>query len=66
MDWFKIGKEVHQGCVFSPCLFNLYAEHITKMPGWMKHKKESRLEEEMSITSDTQMTQPLGQKMKKS
>ena len=28
MDWFKIGKEVHQGCVLSPCLFNLYAEYI--------------------------------------
>ena len=28
MDWFKIGKGVHQGCIFSPCLFNLYAECI--------------------------------------
>jgi len=28
MDWFKIGKEVHQGCVLSLCLFNLYAEYI--------------------------------------
>ena len=27
-DWFKIGKEVHQGCILSPCLFNLYAEYI--------------------------------------
>ena len=26
MDWFKIGKVVHQGCILSPCLFNLYAE----------------------------------------
>ena len=26
MDWFQIGKEVHQGCILSPCLFNLYAE----------------------------------------
>ena len=25
-DWFQIGKGVHQGCIFSPCLFNLYAE----------------------------------------
>jgi len=28
MGWFKIGKRVHQGCILSPCLFNLYAEHI--------------------------------------
>ena len=27
-DWFKIGKGVHQGCILSPCLFNLYAEYI--------------------------------------
>ena len=28
MDWFKIGKRVCQGCILSPCLFNLYAEYI--------------------------------------
>ena len=28
MDWIKIGKEVHQGCILSPCLSNFYAEHI--------------------------------------
>ena len=28
MDWFKIGKVVHQGCILTPCLFNLYAEYI--------------------------------------
>ena len=28
MDWFKIWKEVHQGCILSPCLFNLYGEYI--------------------------------------
>ena len=27
-DWFQIGKEVRQGCILSPCLFNLYAEYI--------------------------------------
>ena len=29
-DWFQIEKGVHQGCVFSPCLFNLYAEYIMR------------------------------------
>ena len=28
MDWFQIGKGVHQGCILSPCLFNLFAEYI--------------------------------------
>ena len=29
-DWFKIGKRVRQGCILSPCLFNLYAEYIMR------------------------------------
>ena len=32
-DWFQIGKGVHQGCVLSPCLFNLYAEYIIRNAG---------------------------------
>ena len=28
MNWFKIGKGVHQGCILSPCLFNLYVPHL--------------------------------------
>ena len=33
MDWFQIGKEVCQGCILSPCLFNLYAEYIMGISG---------------------------------
>ena len=32
-DWFQIGKGVHQGCMLSPCLFNLYAEYIMRNAG---------------------------------
>ena len=32
-DWFQIGKGVHQGCLLSPCLFNLYAEYIMRNIG---------------------------------
>ena len=32
-DWFQIGKEVCQGCILSPCLFNLYAEYIVRNTG---------------------------------
>ena len=33
MDWFQIGKGVCQGCILSPCLFNLYAEYIMRNAG---------------------------------
>ena len=32
-DWFQIGKEVHQDCILSPCLSNLYAEYIIRNAG---------------------------------
>ena len=35
-DWFQIGKGVHQGCILSPCLFNLYAEYIMRNAGLEK------------------------------
>ena len=64
-DWFQIGKGVHQGCVLSPCLFNLYAEYIMRNAGLGKHKLESGLLGEISITSDMQMTPSLWQKANK-
>ena len=65
-DWFQIGKGVHQGCVWSPCLFNLYAEYITRKAGLEEAQEESRLPGEISVTSDMQMTPPLWQKVKRS
>ena len=64
-DWFQIGKEVCQGCILSPCLFNLYAEYFIRNAGWKKHKLESRLLGEISITSDMQMIPPLWHKVKR-
>ena len=64
-DWFQIGKGVCQGCILSPCLFNFYAESIMQNARLMKQQLESRLPGEISITSDTQMTPPLSQKVKR-
>ena len=58
-DWFQIGKEVCQGCILSPCYLTYMQSTSCETRGWIKHKMESRLPEEISITSDTQMTLPL-------
>ena len=54
-DWFKIGKGEWQGCILSPCLFNLHQRTSCKMPDWMIHKLKLRLLGEISTTSDVQM-----------
>ena len=59
IDWFQTGKGIHQGCMLSPCLFNLYAEYIMQNA----HLNEVQVGE-ISITSDMQMTPPLWQKVK--
>ena len=42
-DWFKTGKGVHQGCIMSPCLFNLYAKYIMQNARLNEAQMESRL-----------------------
>ena len=63
-DWFQIGKGVHQGCILSLCLFNLYAEYILWNAGLDEAQLKSTLQGEILITSDMQMTPPLWQKVK--
>ena len=60
----KSGKGVHQGCILSHCLFNLYAEYIMRNARLDEAQVESKLPGEISITSDMQMTPPLWQKVK--
>ena len=42
-DWFKIGERVHQGCILSPCLFNLYAEYIMQNAGLDESQAEFKI-----------------------
>ena len=44
-DWFQIGKGVGQGCILSPCLFNLYAEYIMQNAGLDKAQAEIKIAE---------------------
>ena len=65
IDWFHIGKGVHQSSILSPCLFTSYAEYIMWNARLVKHTQESRLLGKISITSDMQMIPPLWQKVKR-
>ena len=62
-DWFQIVKGVCQGCILSPCLFNLYAEYIMRNTGL--DEAQVRIKIAGEITSDIQMTPPLLHKVKK-
>ena len=64
-DWFQLGKGVHQGCILSPCLFNLHAEYIMRNAGLEETQAGIKIAREISITSDMQMTPPLWQKVKR-
>ena len=61
----KIGKGVCQGCILSPCLSNLYAEDIMRNAGLDEVQVGIKMEGEISITSDMQITPPLGKKVKR-
>ena len=62
MDWLKIGKEIHEGCILSPCLFNSTQNTACEMPGWMNLKLKLRLPGKISTTLDVQMTPPKSEK----
>ena len=57
----KLRKEYIKAVYCHPASLSYVQSTSCKMPGWMKHKLESRLPGEISITSDRQMTPPLGQ-----
>ena len=61
-DWFQIGKRVRQGCILSPCLFNLYAENIMRNAGLEEAQAGIKIAGEISINSDMQMIPPYGRK----
>ena len=58
-DWFQIRKGVHQGCILSPCLFNLHAEYIMRNARLGEEQAVIKIAGEISMTSETQMTPPL-------
>ena len=64
-DWFQIGKGNVKAVYCHPSYLNYMQSTSCEMPGWIKHKLESRLLGEISITSDMQMTPPLWQKPKR-
>ena len=64
-DWFQIGKAVCQGCILSPCLFNLYAEYIMRNAGLEEAQAGIKLLGEIPITLDTQVTPALWQRVKR-
>ena len=61
----KLGKEYVKAVYFHPAYLTSMQSTSGKMPGWMKHKLESRVPGEISVTSDMQMTPPLWQKVKR-
>ena len=63
-DWFQTGKGVLQGCILSPCLFNLYAVYIMRNTGLEEAQAGINIAGRNIITSDMPMTPPVWQKVK--
>ena len=64
-DWFQIGKRVRQGCILSPCLFNLYGEYIMRNAGLEEAQAGIKIARRNISNSDMQVTPPLWQKVKR-
>ena len=64
-DWFQIGKEVCQGCILSPCLFNFYAEYIMRNTGLEEAQAGFKIARRNINNFRYAMTLPLWQKVKK-
>ena len=64
-DWFKIGKEVLQGCILSSCLFNLYAEYVMRNARLDEAQAGIKIAERNINNLDMWMTPLLWQKVKR-
>ena len=58
-DWFQIGKGVHQSCILSPCLFNLYAEYIMRNVGMEEAQVGIKIADDTTLTAERGTKKPL-------
>ena len=65
IDWFQIGNGVPQGCMLSPCLFNLYAQYIMQNTRLEEAQAGIKIAGRNNITSDMQMTPTLRKRSRK-